>query len=234
MLTPSTLPPDRRAACAPSTASPGRRLEPHRPTRICVCSLRGVSSLAWVNITGLPAFEAPTSFTLRPVVAGPHNMPVITDPEEARADLVLTSLAAITHAAEPAVNAIPKALSTALRDVPEDIADPIVEFTAQGLGKHPAKHLWRNLVAVDLSFYKSYLVEEIREEARAEARAEALAEALVKSRVEDILLILEQRGLDISDDVRSRIADCTDPDLLRRRLTRAVTAPKAEEIFEGE
>lgn len=75
------------------------------------------------------------------MVAGPHNMPVITDPEEARADLVLASLAAITHAAEPAVNAILKALSTALRDVPEDIADPIVECTAQGLGKHPAKHL---------------------------------------------------------------------------------------------
>ena len=78
-------------------------------------------------------------------------------------------------------------------------------------------------MAVDLSFYKSYLVEEIREEAR--------AEALVKSRAEDILLVLEQRGLDIPDEVRSRVMDCGDPDLLRRRLTRAVTAPKAEEIF---
>ncbi|MET7292423.1 hypothetical protein ABZS79_09810 [Streptomyces griseoloalbus] len=44
----------------------------------------------------------------------------------------------------------------------------------------------------------------------------------------------QQRGLDISDDVRSRITGCTDPDLLRRWLTRAVTVPKAEEIFEGE
>lgn len=170
--------------------------------------------------------QLPT-LTLRPVVAGPHNMPVITDPEEARADLVLASPAAITHAAEPAVKAILKALSTALRDVPEDIADPIVEFTAQGLGKHPAQHLWRNLVAVDLSFYKSYLVEEIREEARAEARTEAR----VEGRAEDIMLVLEQRGLDVSDDVRSRIADCADPDVLRQWLARAVTVPRAEEIF---
>ncbi|MFC5954167.1 hypothetical protein ACFP51_06590 [Streptomyces pratens] len=181
--------------------------------------------------------QLPT-LTLRPVVAGPHNMPVITDPEEARADLVLASLAAITHAAEPAVNAILKALSTALRDVPEDIADPIVEFTAQGLGKHPAKHLWRNLVAVDLSFYKSYLVEEIREEARTEARtaalAEGLAEGVTRRAAEDILLVLERRGLGVSDDVRSRITGCTDPDVLRQWLDRAVTASRAEEIFGGE
>ncbi|MFF7856723.1 hypothetical protein [Streptomyces sp. NPDC007904] len=163
--------------------------------------------------------QLPT-LTLRPLVAGPHNMPVITDPEEARADLVLASLAAITHAAGPGVDAILKALSTALRDAPEDIADPLVEFTAQGLGNRPAKHLWRNLVAVDLSFYKSYISEEIRDEGRAEGRAE------------DVLLVLEQRGLDVPDDVRRRVTDCTDPETLRGWLTRAVTAPKAEEIFD--
>jgi hypothetical protein len=199
---------------------------------LVVCQDHATAKWAQRTVSSGPP-QLPT-LTLRPVVAGPHNMPVITDPEEARADLVLTSLAAITHAAEPAVNAILKALSTALRDVPEDIADPIVEFTAQGLGKHPAKHLWRNLVAVDLSFYKSYLVEEIREEARAEARVEGRAEGEARRAVEDVLLVLEQRGLDISDDVRSRVTDCGDPDLLRRWLTRAVTAPKAEEIFEGE
>ncbi|RMI90762.1 hypothetical protein BIU87_24620 [Streptomyces sp. ZS0098] len=198
--------------------------------------------------------QLPT-LTVQPLVAGPHNMPVITDPEEARADLVLASLAAITHAAEPGVDAILKALSTALRDAPEDIAKPLVEFTAQGLAKRPAKNLWRNLVAVDLSFYKSYLAEEVRAEVRsevqaeiraeiqaevraevqaevrAEIQAEARNEASAESRAEDILLILEQRGLDIPEDVRSRVTHCTDPELLRRWLARAVTVPKAEEVF---
>jgi hypothetical protein len=32
-------------------------------------------------------------------------MPMITDPEEAAADLVLASLAAITHIADPAIGA---------------------------------------------------------------------------------------------------------------------------------
>ncbi|MFE6590731.1 hypothetical protein [Streptomyces sp. NPDC057781] len=159
---------------------------------------------------------------LRPVVAGPHNMPVITDLEEARADLVLASLAAITHAAEPAINEILKTLSTALRDAPEDVADPIIEFTAQGLGNRPANRLWRNLVAVDLSFYKSYISEEIRDEGRAQAGAEAL------------LIVLEQRGLAVSDDVRGRVTACGDPEVLRHWLARAVTAPTAEAVFEDE
>ncbi|WP_443053860.1 hypothetical protein [Streptomyces sp. NBC_00670] len=81
---------------------------------------------------------------------------------------------------------------------------------------------WRNLVAVDLSFYKSYISEEIRDEGRAQRGAE------------DLLLVLEQRGLDVSDDVRRRITDCHDPEILRQWLSRAVTAPKAEEIFEDE
>ncbi|MEU8456406.1 hypothetical protein [Streptomyces griseoaurantiacus] len=185
-----------------------------------VCQDRATAQWAQRTVySGLP--QMPT-VSVRPTVVGPHNMPVFTDPAEARADLALATLAAITHAAEPDIDVILKALSTALRDTPQDIADPIVEFTAQGLGNRPAKHIWRNLVAVDLSFYKSYISEEIRDEGRAQSRAE------------DLLLVLEERGLDVSDDVRRRITECREPETLRRWLSRAVTAPKAEEIFEEE
>ncbi|MFC8389329.1 hypothetical protein [Streptomyces sp. NPDC057238] len=112
--------------------------------------------------------------------------------------------------------------------MPEDIADPIVEFTAQGLGKHPAKHLRRSLVAVDLSFCKSYLVEEIRDEARAEARVEAEA----RRAAEDVLAVLAERGIDVPEDARERITGCDDPQTLSLWLRRAVTAPKVEETFE--
>ncbi|MCT7356501.1 hypothetical protein N4P33_30810 [Streptomyces sp. 15-116A] len=172
--------------------------------------------------------QMPT-LTLQPLVAGPHNMPVITDPEEARADLVLASLAAITHATEPVINGILKALSTALRDTPEAITDPIIEFTAQGLAKSPAKQLWRNLVAVDLSFYKSYIAEEIREEGREQGVELGHAER----GAQDVLLVLERRGLDISEAVRSRITECHDPEILSHWLALAVTVPKAEDIFEA-
>jgi hypothetical protein len=195
---------------------------------LVVCQDYATAKWAQQPVTSGPA-QLPT-LTLRPLVVGPHNMPVITEPDEARADLILASLAAITHAAEPVVNAILKALSTALRDAPEDIAAPIVEFTAHGLGSRPARHLWRNLVAVDLSFYKSYISEEIRDEGREQGREQGRAQ----QGAQDVLLVLEQRGLDIPDDVRTRITDCGDPEVLRHWLARAVTAPTAEAVFEAE
>ncbi|NGO45877.1 hypothetical protein [Streptomyces ureilyticus] len=185
---------------------------------LVVCQDRATAEWAAQPVSlGPPQWPA---LTFRPLVAGPHNMPVITDPHEARADLALATLSAVTHAKNPDVGGILKALSTALQDVPEAVADPIIEFTAQGLsGNRRATQLWRNLMAVDLSFYKSWLSEEIRDEGRAQRGAE------------DILLVLEARGLDVSDEIRERITACDDPDLLRRWLTRAVTAPSAEEIF---
>ncbi|RSN54964.1 hypothetical protein DMH12_15570 [Streptomyces sp. WAC 04229] len=195
---------------------------------LVVCQDHGTAKWAQQPVCSGPD-QLPT-LTLRPLVAGPHNMPVITDPDEARADLVLASLSAITHAAEPVVNAILKALSTALRDAPQDVADPIVEFTAHGLGNRPAKHLWRNLVAADLSFYKSYISEELRDE----GRAQGLEQGRAQRGAEDVLLVLEQRGLEVPDHVRVRITECADPDILRHWLARAVTAPSAEAVFEDE
>ncbi|MFG2558430.1 hypothetical protein [Streptomyces sp. NPDC048496] len=159
------------------------------------------------------------ALTLRPLVAGPHNMPVITDVAKARKDLALATLAAITHACDPDIGVILKTLSAALRDAPEAIADPIVELTAQGLGNRPAAQQWRNLVAVDLSFYKSSLSEEIRDEGRVEGLAYA------------ILAILEQRGVDVPDEVRERITGCDDPQVMHPWLSRAVTATTAADIF---
>ncbi|MFH8476297.1 hypothetical protein [Streptomyces sp. NPDC018000] len=166
------------------------------------------------------------TLALYPLVAGPHNMPVITEVAEARKDLALASLAAITHADNPDVGAILKTLSATLRDVPETIADPIVELIAQGLGNRPAAQQWRNLVAVDLSFYKSALSEEIRDEGRDEGRAEGRAEGL--------LLILDVRGIAVTDETRQKITSCDDPQLLHQWLNRAATATTAEEIFAEE
>ncbi|WP_375232012.1 hypothetical protein [Streptomyces sp. NWU339] len=114
-------------------------------------------------------------------------------------------------------------MTTALRDTPQSIADPIIELVAQGLGKHPAAHLWRKLVAVDLSFYKSPLSEEIREEGRAEGEARRAAED-----------VLEVRGIDVSEAVRERITGCGDSEIPRHWHRRAVTAPTAEDVFEDE
>ncbi|MFD4761369.1 hypothetical protein ACFWOJ_21580 [Streptomyces sp. NPDC058439] len=72
---------------------------------------------------------------------------------------------------------------------------------------------------MDLSFYKSSISEEIRDEGRAEGLARG------------ILLFLARAGIDVSDEARERIMDCTDLDTLSRWLLRAPTATSVEDVF---
>ncbi|WP_199854779.1 hypothetical protein [Streptomyces dioscori] len=177
--------------------------------------------------------------TLRPLVAGPHNMPVLTSPAEVRKDLALATLSAITHAKGPEIGTILKAVTTVLRDEPDTVKNPVIEFISRGLAKLPAAALWRTLVAVDLSFYKSPIFEEVREKARAEVRAEARtearaevrAEARTESLAEAILDVFEARGIDVPEAVRERVSNCVDPESLRHWLRRAAVAPSADAIF---
>lgn len=89
-------------------------------------------------------------------------------------------------------------------------------------------------MAVDLSFYKSPLSQELRAEGREKGLEEGLKEGLARRAAEDVLDVLDVRGLDVPEAVRERITDCGDPETLRHWHRRAVTARTAEEIFEGE
>ncbi|MFJ7042073.1 hypothetical protein ACIQVC_01510 [Streptomyces sp. NPDC101112] len=191
-----------------------------QPMLLVVCQDRATAEWAAREVRFGPR-QWPV-LTLRPLVAGPHNMPVITDPAEVRKDLAVATLSAITHATHPKVEAILKAMTHVLRDTPTALVNPIVELIAQGMGQHPAAEQWRKLVAVDLSFYKSYISEEIRDEGRAEGRAE------------DILDAFEVRGIDVPAAVRERITTCHDLETLRRWHRQAVVAASAEEIFTDE
>ncbi|MDX3183079.1 hypothetical protein ABT358_03765 [Streptomyces sp. NPDC000341] len=195
---------------------------------LVICQDHATAAWAARPLTiGLPQWP---TVTTRPLVAGPHNMPVIRNVAEARKDLALATLSAITHADNPDVDAILKTMSVALRDAPDVIVGPFVEFIAQGLGNRPAAQQWRNLVAVDLSFYTSPLSEEIRDEGRVEGRAEGHVERAA----EDVLLVLDARGVDITHATRVKVTACGDSDVLRRWLVRAAFVTTSDEIFEEE
>lgn len=199
-----------------------------QPMLLVVCQDRATAEWAAHPVTfGPPQWPL---LILRPLVAGPHNMPVITDPDEVHKDLALATLSAITHAKSPDIEAILKAMTAVLQETPDAVKNPVIEFIFQGLGKLPAAALWRKLVAVDLSFYKSPIFEEARDEGRAQGRAQGQAQG----RAEDILFILERRGIDVPDEARTRITACDDLDILRHWLDRALTALSADEIFADE
>lgn len=52
-----------------------------------------------------------------------------------------------------------------------------------------------------------------------------------EGRVEDVLTVLATRGVDIPDEVRSRITSCTDLDQLDTWLRRAVNAESVGDLF---
>ncbi|MFD3842103.1 hypothetical protein ACFWWC_38510 [Streptomyces sp. NPDC058642] len=187
------------------------------PVLLVTCQDRSTAEWAARPYTIGPAYW-PT-LTLRALVLGPHNVPLITDPSAAARDIPLATLSAITHAKDPNAPAILKALAVALKTIDEETARIFAELTELGLGKALAAETWRHLMAVDLSFFRSETSQRLRAEGRAEGRAE------------DILLILTERGLDIPDTARERITTCTDLDTLRTWLTRAVTADAAEDLF---
>ncbi|MER5358281.1 hypothetical protein [Streptomyces sp. NPDC002785] len=93
------------------------------------------------------------------------------------------------------------------------------ELTELGLGSAPAAQIWRDLMSVDLSFFRSETSERLRSEGRAEGRAE------------DILRILSKRGVAVSERVRERIVSCGDLDELSDWLDRSLTAEIAEDLF---
>ncbi|MFH8451115.1 hypothetical protein ACH4CD_17925 [Streptomyces fungicidicus] len=69
------------------------------------------------------------------------------------------------------------------------------------------------------------------EEKYLEGKAEGKAEGEAKGEAKGILRVLEVRGIPLTDDVRQRIASCTDLDRLNDWLDRSGTVERVEDLF---
>lgn len=186
------------------------------PILLVVCQDRNTARWAKRPVrVGTPQW---TSLTMHPLVLGPHNVPLVTDPVKAAEDVPLATLSAITHGRDPNATAILKALASALKTLNEETASIFIELTELGLGNAPAAQTWRKIMAVDLDFFRSETSQRLRAEGRAGA----------------ILLLLSQRDVTVPDDVRDRINDCPDLDTLDTWFTRAITATTVDEIFQDQ
>jgi hypothetical protein len=63
-------------------------------------------------------------------------------------------------------------------------------------------------------------------------RAEGEARGKARGKAEDILVVFEQRGIDIDDESRERIESCTDLGTLSGWFRRAFKVGKASDLFE--
>ena len=166
-----------------------------------------------------------------PLVAGPDNLPVITDARTAAKNLPLVVLSALAHARSADCEAILRAIITALQELQEsdpETAGYFFEFLEINLGSTPAGEKLREIMSF-VSYFPGRGT--VRETAYLEGKAEGKAEGEAKGEAKGILFVLEVRGISVSDSVRERLTACTDLDRMDAWLERSRTVERAEDLF---
>ncbi|WP_031477477.1 hypothetical protein [Streptomyces bicolor] len=169
-----------------------------------------------------------TALRMYPLVAGPDNLPVITDARTVAKSLPLAALSALAHARSPECGAILEAIGSTLQELLEtgpDTAKYFFDFLEVTLGKSPAGEKWKAIMSTFVSYFPGRGT--VRETAYLEGKAEGKAEGEAKG----ILSVLEVRGIPVPDSVRERITTCTDLDRMDAWLERSRTVERAEDLF---
>ncbi|WP_309485366.1 hypothetical protein [Streptomyces sp. WELS2] len=174
-----------------------------------------------------PYYLSYHSLTVRPLVLGPDNVPVIADEKQAEADPPLAVLSAMTHGRGPGATAILESLASAPRTIDSDSAAVFAQFVDSCLVDPQAKQMWRDLMTAVQYFWSHPLAEQVREE----GREEGLQQGRLQDRQEMTLRVLEWRGIPVPDDVRERVMGREDLDQLEVWAQRAVHATDAAELF---
>ncbi|MFF5358102.1 hypothetical protein ACFY4I_01670 [Streptomyces scabiei] len=151
-----------------------------------------------------------------PMVVGPDNLPVITDARTAANNLAMAAFSALTHARSARINDILDALGRALQATDEKAVDYFYEFLEINLRGTPAGEKWRDIMS-----FVSYFP----------GRGTVRETAYLEGEAKGVLRVLEVRGVPVTEDVRERIASCTDLTLVSAWLDRAGAVERAEDLF---
>lgn len=165
---------------------------------------------------------------LRPRFFTPDDVPVVLDEAYAAAHPARTLFAAFCHLDDEAK--VGPGLPALLAAVDTLAPEMKIFYDREIMGKLPesSRALWKELLVTTTAGrrYSSEVFDaaEARGEARGVARGEARGEA------RSVLVVLEERGLPVPEEVRQQVLRCTDPEVLRRWLGRAVTVDSAAEV----
>lgn len=190
------------------------RARDHTPAcLVVICPDRNTATWAAHPIqTGHPGL------TLIPLVVGPDNTPVITKVAEAVGNIGLAAISAITHSNHPQIRTILTTLTEALDHIDPATAQRYAEYVTVAL-TGTAQSEMEQLMATQSFLYQGKYAQSLI--AEGEARGEA----------KSLLLVLEARGVELSESEREKVLGCTDQQILAAWLKRASSAEKAEDVF---
>lgn len=162
-------------------------------------------------------------WVLRPLVVGPDVVPMVTDVAQARDDPQLAVLSALAHSGAHERDKVLHALLAALSEINDEHAAMYSDLVFAALPAAARNHL-EALMNTGTYEYQSEFVRRYIYQGRAEGRAEGEARA--------VLAVLAARGIDVPEDARVRITECTDMEQLDVWVRRAGTAESVEELFD--
>ena len=173
--------------------------------------------------------------TMHPVIVGPADIPVLTDPQAMAGDLLMATLSVMAHGGRPEVaEAFGKLLST----LPSDDATFLYSYTID-MAPPRTRRLLEETVTVYISENSSWL-QGLSRKYRAEGREEGFAEGQEKGRAEgrvegeavSVLSVLRFRGIEVPEARERQIKACTDLAQLELWLERAVSATCIDDLFD--
>ena len=162
---------------------------------------------------------------MRPIVMGPAQVPLVTDPAQAQASPELAVLSVIAHGGEPEVVEVGRVAIDAIANVDESrkrlYTDLIFEKVAPEFSRILKEYVMENWEP------RSEFLRELNAEARAEARAEALVEGKELTLRSNVGELLHHRFGALSPDQEASL-QAASLDTLDRWTSRALTAPSID------
>ncbi|MEZ4453350.1 MAG: hypothetical protein R3B09_28055 [Nannocystaceae bacterium] len=156
--------------------------------------------------------------TVRPLVIGPDEVPLLAEVEAARAAPELAILSVAAHAASAAGESVVRAALEATRGLDRDRGIFYVDFVFALLKKAAPALLEKFMATSQHEFYSDFARKYF-----AEGEAKGVAGALIT--------LLEQRGFAVGEADRRRIRECDDLDRLQAWLGRVLTARSLAEVL---
>ncbi len=161
--------------------------------------------------------------TFVPLVLGPDGVPPVTDVAITRACPELGVLSALVHNDDEATARAAFAGAWHLFAVDEDRGTLYNDIVRRAVSAAVLARLEDESMGLENYQYQSAFALKHTAIGRAEGRAEGKSEA--------VLEVFEARGLAVPNDVRTRVEECRDLELLEQWLKRAITAASPADIF---
>ena len=162
---------------------------------------------------------------LTPLVLGPGNVPVLRDEAEALHAPDLAVLSFVLNAKRPDAAQLAAVALSAARQLDAERASLYFDFVFASV-QGTARLALEALMAAKNYEYQSDFAKRYFGQGKAEGKAEGNAEGEARA----VLTVLAARGIDVPDNARARILECTDIAQLDAWLARAVTASSASDV----